>query len=236
MEKKFRLTEETINHNGRTLYRIQALRSFRGVDAGDLGGFVEKEANLSQYDDDSWIFRNAKVYDKAHIYNDSRVYDNAEVFGRATIFHGAICDNAKVYGHSEICSGTVLDNAEVYGYAQIDGRSEINDNSKVFGHARVYHSYLQDDAVVYDYACVQGANICGNAVVKHNRDYIVFMEWWNNGVKSVTWTRSNNMWMIGGLNLTRKQFIARKSRTKGWTNYKRIIDYVDSILNDQQNN
>ena len=48
MEKKYRLTDETINVNGRILHRIEALRDFYGVKKGDKGGFVEKEENLSQ--------------------------------------------------------------------------------------------------------------------------------------------------------------------------------------------
>ena len=43
MEKKYKLTEETINVNGRTLYRIEALRDFNDVKKGDKGGFVEDE-------------------------------------------------------------------------------------------------------------------------------------------------------------------------------------------------
>lgn len=43
------------------LYRIQALKKFAIVKAGDKGGFIEKESNLSQ-DGNCWIYDNAKVY------------------------------------------------------------------------------------------------------------------------------------------------------------------------------
>lgn len=49
MEKKYQLlatgTYEIANTH--TLYRVQALRDFADVRAGDLGGYVEEEANLS---------------------------------------------------------------------------------------------------------------------------------------------------------------------------------------------
>ena len=48
MEKKYRLTDETINVDGRILHRIEALKDFGNVKKGDKGGFVEKEENLSQ--------------------------------------------------------------------------------------------------------------------------------------------------------------------------------------------
>ncbi len=62
--KKFELTtEHKINWLGRTLYRIKACISFTTITgdeikAGDLGGYVEKESNLSQNGD-------AKVYGDA---------------------------------------------------------------------------------------------------------------------------------------------------------------------------
>ena len=47
MNKKYELTNLTREWNGRTLHRIKALKDFNGVKAGDLGGFIEKEDNLS---------------------------------------------------------------------------------------------------------------------------------------------------------------------------------------------
>ena len=44
--KKYELTEETKVIGGKTLFRIRALRSFGGIKAGDLGGFIENERNL----------------------------------------------------------------------------------------------------------------------------------------------------------------------------------------------
>ncbi len=38
MEKKYKLTNETLEYNGRTLYRIEALRDFSDVKKGDIGG------------------------------------------------------------------------------------------------------------------------------------------------------------------------------------------------------
>lgn len=65
--KKFELTTK-ISFNGRTLYRIRALKNFRNVKKGDLGGYVEKESNLSQTGD-AWIYDDAKVMDNAIVKN-----------------------------------------------------------------------------------------------------------------------------------------------------------------------
>ena len=47
-EIKYRLTEESVVVNDKTLYRIEALKDFGDVHKGDKGGFVENETNLSK--------------------------------------------------------------------------------------------------------------------------------------------------------------------------------------------
>ena len=83
--KKYELTSETKVFLGKTLYRIKALVQFGNVNAGDLGGWIEKEENLSQSG-------NAWVYGDARVSGDARVYGDAEVYG-----------NARVYGNAEVC-------------------------------------------------------------------------------------------------------------------------------------
>lgn len=63
--KKFELTAKfTTNIFGEKMFRIKALIDFGGVKKDELGGFVEKEENLSHY-------------------GDARVSGNAEVSGNA---------------------------------------------------------------------------------------------------------------------------------------------------------
>ena len=57
--KKFELTDEFITDaSGDKLFRIKALVDFGTIRAGELGGFVEKEENLSN-DGDAWVSGNA---------------------------------------------------------------------------------------------------------------------------------------------------------------------------------
>ena len=48
------------------LHRIRATKDFSDVKAGDFGGFIQDESNLSQ-EGDCWIYDEAKVYDGAVI-------------------------------------------------------------------------------------------------------------------------------------------------------------------------
>ena len=102
--KKFELTTESITFLGRTLFRIKALISFGNVKAGELGGYIEKEGNLS-HEGDAWVCDNARVYgdawvcDNAWVCGDARVYGDARVCGNAWV-----CDNARVCGNADIAT------------------------------------------------------------------------------------------------------------------------------------
>lgn len=84
MNRKYEFTGETRNWVGRTLHRIRAVRDFGDVKAGDLGGWIETESNLSN-DGNARVYGNAWVYGNAEVYGNARVYGNAEVYGRKHI-------------------------------------------------------------------------------------------------------------------------------------------------------
>ncbi len=88
--KKYKLTDESMSWLGHTLYRIESLRDFADVKAGDKGGWVEREENLSHYGN-AWVHGNAKVCENARVYENAWVYGDAEVYG-----------NARVYGDAEV--------------------------------------------------------------------------------------------------------------------------------------
>jgi predicted acyltransferase (DUF342 family) len=114
---KYKFTEESIKVDGVTLFRIEALRNipFHGVKAGDKGGFIEKESNLSQKGN-AWVSGDARVYEDAQVRGYAHVYENASVFGGARI--GGI--------------------ALIYGNAMIYGRAKLGDDWEVFGDVEIY--------------------------------------------------------------------------------------------------
>ena len=124
--KKFELTTDSIKRNGVTLYRIKSLIDFEDVKAGDLGGYVEKEENLSQYGD-AWAFDDAQVYGNALVRGNSRVHGDAWV-----------CDNARVFGNARVFDNAcVRGDAQVGGNAWLSGDALVCDNARVVGNARV---------------------------------------------------------------------------------------------------
>lgn len=77
-DKKYRLTDESIEVDDKTLYRIEALKDFGDVRKGDKGGFVESDKNLSQ-EGDCWVCGNAKVYGNALVCGDAKVRGDAKI-------------------------------------------------------------------------------------------------------------------------------------------------------------
>ncbi len=122
--KKFELTADRIEEKGVTLHRIKALIDFGDVKAGELGGYVEKEENLSQYGN-AWVYRHAKVFGNAYIYDDACVCGNAEVYDDAHIYGNAeVYDDAEVYSNARICS-----NAD---YIYLKGFGSHNRSTTIF--------------------------------------------------------------------------------------------------------
>jgi len=121
--KKYKLLKkDTIKVGNTILYRIQSLKDFKGVRKGELGGYVEREDNLS-HDGLCWVYDNARIYNNAWVYGNAQVYGNAEVY-----------DNAEVYGNARVYGDAwVYNNTEVYGNARVYGNTEVYGNARLKG-------------------------------------------------------------------------------------------------------
>ena len=76
--KKYELTSEFVmNAFGTKLFRIKATASFGNVEKGELGGFIEKEDNLS-HDGDAWVSGDAHVSGDAWVSGDAHVSGNVD--------------------------------------------------------------------------------------------------------------------------------------------------------------
>lgn len=169
MSQKFILTDETKVLCGRTLHRIKAVKDFCDVKAGDIGGWVEKEENLSQ-DGTCWVYDSACVFDSAKVYGCAMIQGAAKVYGSARV-----CDSASVYGNANVCESSwvfgrarVCDVAHISGYACIYDSAVVSDMATVYDSARVYDSAkVCGSASIYSAARVRGeARIfCNNDII-----------------------------------------------------------------------
>ncbi|GAA4667868.1 hypothetical protein [Bartonella pachyuromydis] len=146
MSQKYKLTSEIkqiknmFTREITTLYRIKALKDFSDVKEGDLGGFIEKESNLS-HDGNCWVYNEACVYNNAHVSDNATVCDYASVFDNAKIESNSkvfdcarIYDNAKITGYTYIC-----DKVSVFGNSYIDTK-------KLNGHINICDQTIKDSA------------------------------------------------------------------------------------------
>lgn len=143
-DKKYILTDETQEVKGHILHRIQAVRSFRDVEEGDLGGWIEKEKNLS-HEGNCW------VGEEACIFEDARVEDNAQVRGNSIVN-----DHAQVYGEATVRNkATVVGYAKVYDQALVTGSTSISDYANIYGNARIFkYAHIGGEASIFEYASV----------------------------------------------------------------------------------
>ena len=237
MENKYRLTDETIEFCGVELHRIEALRDLVCVKKGDKGGFVQSEKNLSQFGN-CWIFDDSKVFNDAYVSGDaicighSMIYENARVTNNAKIF-----SNSKVHGNSNILGNAyICNNSNVYDRACIRGNAFIINDSKVHENALVSgNAIVSRTSIVRGNSIVSGsAEIC-NALIERSSDYIVFKNWWSS-LRHFTWLKSNNMWRVGCFYGTGKELIekAYKESELSGREYKRVVEYVESLLRDEK--
>lgn len=154
MEKKFELVEDDTllvhdcNGDIINLYRIRALKDIicpikirnesgtlgsYTVKEGELGGYVQKEENLS-HEGGCWIF------DKARVYDDSRIEDNAQIFHHAVVSGDSIIKdndsildlvrvtNSVIGGYTKITNNSVISGSQIVGDKRIVilGRSQIS--------------------------------------------------------------------------------------------------------------
>ena len=67
--KKYKLGEK---HKKYELYRVISLINFLNVEAGDVGGYIARETNLSQADF-AWVYGNAQVFGDARVFGELKI-------------------------------------------------------------------------------------------------------------------------------------------------------------------
>lgn len=103
------------------LHRIRALQDIgEDVKAGDLGGFVENECNLSTEDDTSWLYDDAISAGHALVDQDACLHDRAIACHQAYVSQGAVLSGDAMAGDYAYIRGAVLT-----GHARAAGNSLV---------------------------------------------------------------------------------------------------------------
>ena len=237
--RKYEMTNITMEFEERTLYRIRALKNFRNVKAGDLGGWVSGEYNLSQ-EGECWIYDEAKCMDNARMYHNSAMYNNA-----------VMCDFSEIHGCSEMHNySAMLDNSRMYNCSAMYDNSRMYNDSKMYNNSRMFdNSAMYNNAVMLDNSKMfensrmyrdsrlkNKEKLCGKLVTKVDR----FIEINNTGGRIVTGVLKDGkiLYNIGCQNeITKEVFIDRIYNEDGGiekhpyrVEYLKIIDVIESYL------
>lgn len=166
---KYEFTGEVKNIGGKILHRICAVRDIpeHNVKAGDLGGWIEAERNLSQKGA-AWVADSARVMDSARVTDTALVMGSAWVTGSARVMGEAlVMDSARVTGKAR-----VMDSAD---YITIGAIGSRNDTTTFYRGAdgKIYVSCGCFNGSIDDFASKVKAVHAGT---KHEKTYLLAIE------------------------------------------------------------
>lgn len=170
--KQYEFTDATrILANGETVYRIRATRDMPKyiVGAGDLGGWMSKDATLGE---DCWVFGESVLGGYAQLLDNSYMSFNAQVLDHAVVsLASRVRSDAVVSGHARVHhmsvvagSARVEGNAFVSYMSKVTHESCVRGNAQVLGKSRVYdNSLVTDDAVLENAVTMGDTLVAGSA-------------------------------------------------------------------------
>lgn len=187
--KKYELTTHTVKKHNKKLFQIKALRDFSNVKKGDLGGYIEKEANLS-HSGDCWVYQWACIRDNAKLSNDAKISGVVEMSGNAKVLNNAtmldwatITDNAVMLNSSTMSEyATAKDNALMKDYTVLTGCATLGGFAKMLGMAKMLgrakatgRATISERAIAKGKARLKGfatlsgkAKLSGKAIMGHH--------------------------------------------------------------------
>jgi len=171
MNDKFKLWGGGKMHDGRKVFRVQALKDFNDVKKGEKGGYIESEDNLSFKDGDvSW------VYDDSIVYGKSTITGNSFVDKGATVKDSRLERGSRVSHHAQIehtrVTASEIQNSQTF-YANINESKVLHEcvvkntrleNSSVENGSEIYNSKMTNSRLVNDARVTRGADLRNRVV------------------------------------------------------------------------
>lgn len=187
MNDKYRITD--MEHPEYPfLHRIQALREINdNVSAGDLGGYVESEANLSfEPGDSAWIYDDAICCGDAYVANNSELHNCAIACDSAYITNAAVMlEASRAEDDSYLSFATLTDHACISGMSMVQSLPDDGDYAPtIAGTSRVYGRVI-GDVTLYGSTVVMSSETIEN----RSLDSLVI----NHGVKAIIRAESRDV-------------------------------------------
>ncbi len=166
MNEKYEITD--IAHEKYPfLHRVRALRDIgKEVKAGDLGGFVEHEDNLSsEPGDDAWVYDNAIVAGRGRVDMGTVLKVRAIVCDQGYASHGSV-----LFGDARVEDDAYIRGATMFGSARASGQSMVlaapDDPEcapKLSGHCCVYGKVTGKVHILGSAVVISGEEVCNSS-------------------------------------------------------------------------
>lgn len=163
--QKYEITD-IVHEKHPFLHRVRALRDIgKDVKAGELGGFVEHEGNLSfEPGDDAWIYNDAIAAGDSVMEKGSVLRVRAVVCGSACVSHGSV-----LFGDARAEDDAYLRGATMWDCARASGASVIvaspDDPARaprLSGHCAVYGKVMGDVQLLGSAVIISGEEVCNS--------------------------------------------------------------------------
>lgn len=141
----------------RTLIQVQAIKNFKtssgsSVSAGQLGGWIERESNLSQrwnawLDEESYAFDGSLIAENAYV-EKSSLFDSVCIRGDSYIYESKLFDSTIVTGQSEVEKSQLYGQTVLGGYCSVVQSNLTNVQVKTgsdFEDKKSWNSYHFED-------------------------------------------------------------------------------------------
>lgn len=168
-------------YENRKLYRIQALKDFGEVKAGDLGGYIESEQNLP-HDNSAWVFDKAMVFGSSKVLGDSHIHDyaivknsnivNTVVKGKSILINSYVKESVSAdYSYVE---NAIIDNCSLSDRALVTGdrnkaqliACRLSSDVSIDGPVHIKNSVLENRV------CIEGETKLENVYWDDNRKIV----------------------------------------------------------------
>lgn len=260
MNKKYILTDDTIVYQGVTLHRIKAVKDLSIVPKDTLGGYIEKESNLS-HEGNCWIDCDSKVLRGVQIQDSARIY-NSTINGSISIKNGSLIMNSSIEGSGCITENSNICQSNILGSSFIIKNSSIDD-SKCFGlsllirDSYIGNSYLEKsigivqssiehssidrnvsilNSTIYNTdiakeVSLNYATLENAGLVDKSSDILVFKNTWSS-LRFFTYHIPSKKWFVGCFKGTGKELIekAYKDSELSGKMYEKYVKFVENEL------
>ena len=254
-KKKYKILKDDFRIiDGVKVYRIQALKSFANVKKGDLGGFIQSEANLSQQNT-CWIYDVSVVKDEVKVLDDAKVFSNSILRGVFTVEDACrIADSIiKVKLCGSIKDGIYLCETNINSYTMTLKTGVLNNNDIYATNLTVIESSLKyvtcnESNLYFNNSYLYEVKINNSVTLNHvmakqteissNSDIFVFLNNWSS-LRYFNYVVPNKTWYVGcfigsGEELIEKAYKDSELSGKMYEKYVKFIEKLNEDKNPQK--